>query len=258
MMVPPQCEYAIFMCGNAGAGKSTLGNVLGAKFEAGFSLGEGLTKECQYAETTIDGDSVLLIDAPGMYEASVDITRQNAREIQKALGVQIPYKIAFVCASNGGRWKCDDAAMIDKVVLSIGSSESNGRETDYILIINQIQQKEWSYYTHQPSLETMVGKLVAATTSKRTFATTICCPYLPGDPSESAMLKAKLLSAFKMTVPSKIKVVQDIKAHPDDLKFYEKALIVILSPLWAPILGICAAFSSVKNRILYNDWEPFI
>lgn len=249
------CDYAIFLCGNAGVGKSTLSNALGANFEAGFAFGEGLTKDVSHCEVPVNEHTALVIDAPGMYEASKENTHQNAKEIQKALGLSLPYKIAFVVASNGGRWLSQDVAIIDKVVNSVKASDDSPIE--YILIINQIQKENWHHYMNDRTLNLMVQKLVAASVSKPTFTTTLCCPQVP-NPSENAMLRDKLLSAFKMRIPYKIKIVKDIEADPDDLKFYQKALLVVLSPLWAPVLGVCAAFSSIKNKLLYNDWEPFV
>lgn len=251
-----QCKYAIFLCGNAGVGKSTLSNVLGAKFDAGFAFGEGLTKDVGYCEIEINGEKVLMIDAPGMYEASKENTQQNAKEIQKALGIQIPYKIAFVVASNAGRWMAQDVAIIDKVAEAIKASES-GEKIEYVLIINQIHKEHWQYYIDHDTLNKMVTKLVAATKTKPVFATTLCCPFITA-PSENAMLRDKLFGAFKMKFPYMIQIVKNIKADPDDLEFYEKALIVIFSPIWLPIGLVCMAFSSVKNKILYDDWEPFI
>ncbi|KAG0214359.1 hypothetical protein BGX28_002176 [Mortierella sp. GBA30] len=249
------CAYAIFLCGNAGVGKSTLSNALGATFAAGFAFGEGLTKDVSYCKIRINEDLVLVIDAPGLYEASKENTQQNAKEIQRALGFNLPYKIAFVVASNGGRWLSQDVAIIDKVVNSVQASDDSSIE--YILIINQIQKDHWEHYINDKTLDLMVQKLISASQAKPKFSTTLCCPHIP-NPSESEILKNKLLSAFKMKLPYKIKIVKDIEADPDDLKFYQKALLVVFSPIWGPILGLCAAYSSIKNKILYDDWEPFL
>jgi hypothetical protein len=70
-------------------------------------------------------------------------------------------------------------------------------------------------------------------------------------------LKAKLLDALMMRNPYKIKVVKDIVADPDDLNVYQKALLILFSPIFAPFLGLYATFSSLRNRIMHNDWSPF-
>ncbi|KAK3809397.1 MAG: hypothetical protein J3Q66DRAFT_416347 [Benniella sp.] len=248
------CTYAIFLCGNAGVGKSTLSNALGANFEAGFAFGEGLTKDVSFCVININGDLVLAIDAPGMYEASKERTHQNAKEIQKALGVSLPYKIAFVVASNGGRWLSQDVAIIDKVVESVKAS--NDSPIEYILIINQIQKDHLEYYMHDPTRKMMVDKLIDATQARPKFSAIACCPHVP-DPSHNEMLKTKLLDALMMKEPYKIKVVKDIEADPDDLKVYQKALLILFSPVVAPFLGLYATFSSIKNKIRYDDWSPF-
>ncbi|KAF9353060.1 hypothetical protein BGX34_011831 [Mortierella sp. NVP85] len=250
-----RCAYAIFLCGNPGVGKSTLANALGANFVAGFSLGEGLTKNVSFCKVSINEDLVLLIDAPGLYEASKERTQENAKEIQKALGVGLPYKIAFVVFSNGGRWLPQDVAIIDNVMKAVKAS--NGSPIEYILIINRIQKADWEHYMDQKKLNTLVLRLIDATNCKPKFWTTLCLPEVP-KPSEDEMLKAKLKSAFELKPSYHIEFIDSIAADPYNLKAYEKVLLVIFSPVWGPILGLCAAYSSIKNKIRYDDWRPFV
>src|SRR5690242_5086279 len=98
-----------------------------------------------------------------------------------------------------------------------------------------------------------MSKLLAATTMKPQFATTLCCPYIPS-PSDNAELRTKLLAAF---MPCNIKVAKNIDADPGDLDIYDKILIGLFSPVWFAPFTIFCLFSSIKNKILYNDWKPF-
>lgn len=249
-------EYAIFLCGNAGVGKSTLSSTVGANFESGFSFGEGLTKDVSTAEITlINGDRVLIIDAPGMYEASKENTKANAREVQKALGYDLPYKVAFVVSSNSGRWLAQDVAIIDKVVEAVRSSD--GSIIEYVLIINQIHKEHWDYYVGSNNkLDIIVSRLYDATQTKPKFSAVLCFPHV-SNPKENIKIAEKLLEGFKMTVPTVIELVKNIEADPDDLKLYQKLLIAVLSPVWIPVGLVVMVLSSIKNKIKYDDWEPF-
>ncbi|KAF9351965.1 hypothetical protein BGX34_000254, partial [Mortierella sp. NVP85] len=139
--------------------------------------------------------------------------------------------------SNSGRWLVQDIAMIDKVVNSVRASDDSSIE--YVLIINQIHKDHWQYCMNQETLDMIVGKLVEnfVANPRPGFSTILPCPHVP-NPSENEMLKNKLLSAFKMSLPYQIKIVK-IEAEPDDMNVYEKALIILLSPVWLPVLGVC-------------------
>jgi len=247
-------DYAIFLCGNTGAGKSTLANVLGGQFEAGFAVGEGLTKHASYCHVNIDNDSVLLIDAPGLYEASEANTQRNASEIQKALGYDVPYKIAFVVADKSGRWSAEDVSMIDKVVNVV--SPPRNEKMEYVLIINKILPNDWDHYMDNNKSSLILSKLHDALRTGVMFNQLLFCPYVR-NPVVDSMLKEKLMNVFRMTIQRPIVVTRDLEVSNNDLKLYEKILLGVFSPVWAPIVGICAAYSSVKNKIKYDDWEPF-
>ncbi|KAF9329427.1 hypothetical protein BG006_007480, partial [Podila minutissima] len=95
---------AILLVGNSGAGKSTLLNQLrldDEEFASGSSFRKGYTKQVDEEEVESNGQRVLLIDMPGLYEPSDTKTQENAKKLTTALPRGYDYKVHFVLkASN--------------------------------------------------------------------------------------------------------------------------------------------------------------
>ncbi|KAH8554826.1 hypothetical protein BGW37DRAFT_481274 [Umbelopsis sp. PMI_123] len=257
-ILPGDADYAVFLCGNSGAGKSTLCNLLGAEFESGFSVGVGLTEKTQYAIVRLsNGDNICLIDAPGLYEANFENVKKNAKEIQQALGMNLAYKICFVLQDNSGRWRSEDVAMIDRVTESIAT----GSEIEYVLIINQIRARNWKEY-QKPDVRAHLMEVLKNVTKKQIDIKKLCLCPLKDDIEENLETKRHIESCLEIVSAQVLGSINSLQVEENDLKLYQKILIgigaTLLSPIWAPLLGIAAAGSSIKNKISLDTWEPFI
>ncbi|KAI9241258.1 MAG: hypothetical protein BYD32DRAFT_484265 [Podila humilis] len=103
---------AILLFGNAGAGKSTLLNQLGGtKFKSGATFRKGYTKEVEEEQVTLsNGQTVMLVDVPGLFEPNEDNTKNNALQLNAALKLDYDFKLFFIMkADNRGP---SDAEMI--------------------------------------------------------------------------------------------------------------------------------------------------
>lgn len=125
-------EYVLFV-GNPGVGKSTLINSLVGKevTASGISAGTGLTKSFQHCLH----EGRLYIDTPGL--ADTKISNLSAREIEKALKLNGPYRIFFVITLNAGKVRDEDIKTINKVMNAI-----NQKGKSFNVIVNQITTKE--------------------------------------------------------------------------------------------------------------------
>jgi len=118
--------------GNPGTGKSTMLNALtgDANFSSGFSAGEGKTKELQFLEH----QGNLYMDTPGLED--VNLRKQAAQEISKALKRDGRYKIFFVVTLEAGRVRPADCATM-KLVLDAAPEIGQ----NYAVILNKVSKK---------------------------------------------------------------------------------------------------------------------
>ncbi|KAG0324736.1 hypothetical protein BG000_002093 [Podila horticola] len=138
---PPKMT-AILLFGNAGAGKSTLLTQLGGtKFKAGTKFRAGYTKTIDQERVTLsNGQTVMLIDVPGLFEPSEAATKDNALELNAALKLDYEFKIFFVMkASNRGP---DDAEMVMMSKINECIKTVAGSRVSFRLIVNQIMDDE--------------------------------------------------------------------------------------------------------------------
>jgi GTP-binding protein EngB required for normal cell division len=116
--------------GNPGVGKSSLINSLLAQviFKAGISVGKGLTYEFQsYID---DGNQRIFMDTPGL--SDVELRKQAAQAIDKALKTGGVYKIFFIVTVESGRVRPDDLTTIQLVC------EAIGEKFEYALVVNKL------------------------------------------------------------------------------------------------------------------------
>ncbi|KAG0330777.1 hypothetical protein BG000_011464 [Podila horticola] len=131
---------AILMIGNSGAGKSTLLTQLGATtFPTGVHFRRGFTKDIHEEEIMLNGEKVLLVDVPGLFEPDDTETQFNARKLTQALSKGYDYKLYFVLkASNRGPDE-RDLLMMSKINECI--RQANGSRVSFRLIVNQIMNQ---------------------------------------------------------------------------------------------------------------------
>ncbi|KAG0269317.1 hypothetical protein DFQ27_004001 [Actinomortierella ambigua] len=132
----PNETIAIMYIGNSGAGKSTLLNKLGGDFVAGVSWRKGVTQSVSEQWVNIKGESVLLIDVPGLFEPKDEDTKNNARMLTEALRRGYRYNLTFVLKASNRGFEAADLLMMSKVNEYVRGLD--GSKVTYKMIINQI------------------------------------------------------------------------------------------------------------------------
>jgi GTP-binding protein EngB required for normal cell division len=144
MMFTEKPKTAVIFLGNMGAGKSTLLSQLiddEREFQSGVSFMSGLTKEVsEHVDGRINGEPVILIDTPGLYEPSNRATKANAEKLTEALSKGYNYKIFFVLKATNRGLTSEDLALMSYVNKSV--CQDNGAKVEYQVIINQIKDDE--------------------------------------------------------------------------------------------------------------------
>jgi hypothetical protein len=124
-------KTTIIACGNPGAGKSSLLNILAGKpvFKSGTSIGKGLTQ----MEAAGDSGVYFLRDTPGLDDPE---TREKAgEEISKALRNGGPHKIIFVVTENNGRIHGSQITTMQLILKAAPEIQNYG------IIVNQCSPK---------------------------------------------------------------------------------------------------------------------
>ncbi|KAF9382715.1 hypothetical protein CPB97_006998 [Podila verticillata] len=133
---------AILLFGNAGAGKSTLLTQLGGtKFKAGATFRAGYTKTVQQEQVTLsNGQTVMLVDVPGLFEPNENNTKNNAVELNAALKLDYDFKLFFILkADNRGP---SDAEMVMMSKINDCIQQIDGTHVSFRVIVNQIMSDD--------------------------------------------------------------------------------------------------------------------
>lgn len=137
MFLPISFSFAnnekILFIGNPGVGKSTLINgLVGQKVAtAGVKIGSGLTEFFHEYES----GGISYLDTPGLED--IEMRKQAAREIEKALKQNGTYRIFFVFTLEAGRIKPADITTIDLVMDAI-----NIARKEFNILINKLNKQE--------------------------------------------------------------------------------------------------------------------
>ncbi|KAF9325723.1 hypothetical protein BG006_010810 [Podila minutissima] len=140
---------AILLLGNAGAGKSTLLTQLGGtKFKAGVHFRKGFTKSIEQEQVTLsNGQTVMLIDVPGLFEPDDAATMVNASVLNVALKMDFEFKIFFVMTANNRGPQDREMVMMSKINECIKTAA--GSRVSFRLIVNQIMSDDvYKMYEH--------------------------------------------------------------------------------------------------------------
>lgn len=142
----------VFVIGNPGVGKSAICNTFGSDFKSGISIGKGLTTVMQICEVTINNRKCTIVDAPGLYEPSIERTRKNATEIKEGLSQPgAEYKIIFVLTLEAGRIKAHDMSMMKAVMEAIDVDKDQ-----VAVVINKVHKDEMILLKEPGGLESLI------------------------------------------------------------------------------------------------------
>ncbi|KAI9241267.1 MAG: hypothetical protein BYD32DRAFT_77398 [Podila humilis] len=139
---PIERKPAVVLLGNSGAGKSTLLTQLGARtFKSGVRLRSGCTQEVQEEVVVLNGQSVILMDVPGLYESHEQATQRNAKALTNALSEKgYDYKLYFVTKADNRGPSNADLVMMSKINQCI--KQVTGSRVSFRVIVNQIMGRD--------------------------------------------------------------------------------------------------------------------
>ncbi|KAF8926924.1 hypothetical protein BGZ58_010762 [Dissophora ornata] len=145
-MHPP--SYAVVFIGNAGSGKSTLLTQIGGSFGSGTVFRRGYTKDVTEKRVTLNGEQVVLMDVPGLFEPNNKETGLNAEKLTMALNRPYNFKLFFVLRAGNSGPDNEDMVMMAKVnecVRKVG-----GARVTFRVIVNQIiNQQVYDMYKEE-------------------------------------------------------------------------------------------------------------
>ncbi|KAF9365427.1 hypothetical protein BGX34_010054 [Mortierella sp. NVP85] len=131
---------AVMFFGNWGVGKSTLLTLLGGNFPSGVKFMEGVTQKASEQTVTLDGEKLILIDIPGLYENGEEPSEANAGELTRALEKGYRYKLFFLLMGHNRGLQAPDLALMSKVNKHV--SQDHGAKVEFGIVINQIKGNE--------------------------------------------------------------------------------------------------------------------
>ncbi|KAF9352754.1 hypothetical protein BGX26_009467 [Mortierella sp. AD094] len=149
-------QVAVLFIGNAGSGKSTLLSQIGGDFKSGTSFRSGFTKDVKTDPVTLNGEPVVLIDVPGLFEPDNKQTQSNAQKINEALKKPYSYKIFFVlkAESNGP----DNREMVMMAKVNECVRQATGAKVKFGVIINQIADDQVYQMYYEEAVENKFQK----------------------------------------------------------------------------------------------------
>ncbi|KAG0238841.1 hypothetical protein BGW42_000002 [Actinomortierella wolfii] len=199
---------------------------LNRNFSSGFSAVQGLTEECTYCEVTIEGETLRLIDAPGLLEAIDEKIIRNANEITKAFGFEGSYKLIFVVTDLAGRVHPSDLYTMGSVMKAIEFS------IDVRLIINKVPDDEIDEY-NKPDIKKAILDQCNSVTNGKILSFSVIPRFKKDNPNGP---RSSMIEVLKAMRPQKIRNVNQVKGSVRELHGFYKFLFSVrtyVSGLWA-------------------------
>ncbi|KAG0021822.1 hypothetical protein BGZ82_011188 [Podila clonocystis] len=226
---------AVLLIGNAGAGKSTLLTQLGGKkFKSGAKFREGFTKKVEEEPVTLsNGQTVMLVDVPGLFEPSEKATKDNASELTTALRLDYDFKIFFVMKADNRGPSDSDMVMMSKINESIKTV--HGSRVSFRVIVNQIMSDD-VHEIYQENLAKDNFKSFFASLDIEEFSfdikidSVMLLRFSPNDVSCGGF-REKMEQEVSQHSQAWILLEKPLEFSNDDLKLYQKALLALASPL---------------------------
>ncbi|KAF9382709.1 hypothetical protein CPB97_006992 [Podila verticillata] len=230
---PPTRMTAILLFGNAGAGKSTLLTQLGGtKFKSGATFRTGFTKKVEQERVTLSsGQTVILIDVPGLFEPSEKATQNNALELNLALRLEYEFKFFFIMkADNRGP---SDAEMVMMSKVNECIKTSYGSRVSFRVIVNQIMSDEvnkiYEDNVAKDNCKSLFQDLnIPGFSFDIKIDSVMLLRYSPEDVSCGGF-KAKMEEEVYQHSEQQIRVTKLLEISNADLTFFQKAILAFMS-----------------------------
>ncbi|KAF9435840.1 hypothetical protein BGZ76_005415 [Entomortierella beljakovae] len=140
---------AVIFIGNAGAGKSSLLKLLGGTgFATGTKFRGGITKDIQEEWATVNGEQVVLMDVPGLFEPDNNETVLNSAKLTQALQRGYEYKLYFVLHAHNRGPPNEELIMMHKVNECVRQA---GSGATFRIVVNQVPDDD-VYNLYQEAL----------------------------------------------------------------------------------------------------------
>lgn len=135
-------QFGLIILGNAGVGKSFLGNILLSRdvFVHKFSVGS-VTHDTEYSEIQVGGFTFAIFNIPGLIEANQKRIDLNKREIEKAFLARPNSIVLYVFGNQRGRLRDEDMVAFN----AINAAYSFRRES-LVLVMNDLDKDRPSDY----------------------------------------------------------------------------------------------------------------
>ncbi|KAG0305291.1 hypothetical protein BGZ98_004356 [Dissophora globulifera] len=255
MHIPPQYtgesrRTAIMFIGNTGVGKSTLLNQLGGNFEAGVSFRQGLTDKVSEQTVFLNGEWVVLMNVPGLFEPDDKRTKENAAKLTEALKRGYNYKLYFVLMAHPRGPTDEEMVMMSRVNSSV--RQLNGAQVSFRVIVNQITSDKvydmYDRYVAQDNFRQLFSDLKIPEFSFDITIDNVTLLMFNEDALEKKLFAEILTEEVQQHKEVSIKLPQGFKVENEDLKMYQKALLGLASR--ASLVGRDGCFTRpVRVRI---------
>lgn len=246
---------AILLFGNAGAGKSTLLTQLGGtKFKTGATFRAGCTKTVEQEQVTLsNGQTVILVDVPGVFEPNESNTKNNAVELNAALKLDYDFKLFFIMkADNRGP---SDAEMVMMSKINDCIQHIDGTHVSFRVIVNQIMSDDVNkLYEENIAKDNckslFLGLDIPGFSFDIKIDSVMLLRYSPKDVSCGGF-KTKMEKEVYQHCEERIRMAKTLEFSNDDLKLYQMEFWDLVKKL-TKAGGLGAGVAGGAGWLLYH------
>ena len=129
-------QFGLIILGNAGVGKSFLGNILlgHEAFVHEFSVGS-VTHNTEYSQMQVGDFMLAIFNIPGLIEADQKRIDLNKREIEKAFVARPNSIVLYVFGNQRGRLRDEDVVAFNAI-----NAEYSFRRESLVLVMNDLDK----------------------------------------------------------------------------------------------------------------------